>query len=88
MGPRQYVTYHYLLADHVEEKLPALRMPNFVVRGGRDLTVTQRWAEQAIRLLPGGRLAVMPGAAHAVDYNAAPALVRLAPVACSTYHRE
>jgi 2-hydroxy-6-oxonona-2,4-dienedioate hydrolase len=79
MGPRRMLaTYHYLLADRIEEKLPRVRVPTLVVRGGRDPTVPRRWAEEAIRLLPRATLAEIPGAAHTINYNAAPALVRLA----------
>jgi pimeloyl-ACP methyl ester carboxylesterase len=78
MGPRRMLcTYRYLLADHVEEKLPFVRVPTLVVRGGRDTTVSQRWAETATALLPQGQLAVIRGAAHTINYNAADALVRL-----------
>jgi 2-hydroxy-6-oxonona-2,4-dienedioate hydrolase len=78
MGPRRMLcTYRYLLADHVEEKLPWVRVPTLVVRGGRDTTVPQRWTETATALLPQGQLAVIHGAAHTINYNAAAALVRL-----------
>ncbi|HEX2088386.1 MAG TPA: alpha/beta fold hydrolase [Actinomycetota bacterium] len=44
--------------------------PTLVVRGSRDMMVPQRWAEEAAALLPNGRLAVVPGAAHCVNYSA------------------
>ncbi len=43
--------------------------PVLVVRGTRDRIVPQAWAERAARLLPRGRLAVIPGAAHAVNFS-------------------
>ena len=45
-------------------------MPTLVVRGSRDQIVPQRWAEEAARLLPMGRLVVIPGAAHTANYSA------------------
>jgi 2-hydroxy-6-oxonona-2,4-dienedioate hydrolase len=77
-GFRRFVrTLRYLLEDPVEEKLPRVRVPTLVVRGGRDRIVPRRWAEEATRLLPDGRLVVIPGAAHTVNYNAAEELVRV-----------
>jgi 2-hydroxy-6-oxonona-2,4-dienedioate hydrolase len=76
-GPRRgLATLRVMLGDRIEEKLPRLRVPTLVVRGGRDPIVPQRWAEAATRLLPAGRLVVVPGAGHAVNYNAPRALAR------------
>lgn len=69
-------TARYTLRDRIESKLPLIRVPTLVVRGGRDPLVPQRWAEEATRLLPDGRLVVVPGAGHAVNYNAPGDLVR------------
>lgn len=63
-------TFRYALEDRMEEKLPHVRVPALVVRGSRDLIVSQRWAEEAASLLPLGRLVVIPGAPHTVTYNA------------------
>jgi pimeloyl-ACP methyl ester carboxylesterase len=63
-------TFQYALRDRIEEKLPHVQVPALVVRGSRDAIVPQRWVEEATRLLPIGRLVVIPGAAHAVNYNA------------------
>ena len=62
-------TLRYALADRLEEKLPALGMPALVVRGGRDPVVSEPWAEKVCRLLPHGRLAVIPAAAHALQVS-------------------
>lgn len=59
-----------LLGDRIEEKLPHVRAPTLVVRGERDSIVPQRWAEEATRLLPCGRLVVIPGVAHTINYSA------------------
>ncbi|HEV7516311.1 MAG TPA: alpha/beta fold hydrolase [Thermoanaerobaculia bacterium] len=62
-------TLRYALADPIEEKLPRLPMPALVVRGGRDPVVSERWTEKVCRLLPHGRLAVVPKAAHALQWS-------------------
>jgi 2-hydroxy-6-oxonona-2,4-dienedioate hydrolase len=69
-GPARILrTLRYALADPIEEKLPALGMPAFVVRGGRDPVVSEPWTEKVCRLLPRGRLAVIPAAAHALQHS-------------------
>ena len=76
-GPRRLLrTAQALLADPIEEKLPRVEVPTLVVRGERDPFAPQRWAEEVARLLPRGKLVVLPGAPHAVNYAAAPALAR------------
>ena len=67
---RSLRTLRYALADRIEEKLPALRAPTLVLRGERDPVVSERWTERCRRLLPAGRLAVLPGAAHALQWSA------------------
>jgi pimeloyl-ACP methyl ester carboxylesterase len=74
---RAWRTLHYALADRVEAKLPRVQAPALVVRGGRDPLVPQRWAEEAASLLPFGRLAVIPGGPHAVNYSTPEAFARL-----------
>ena len=77
-GPRRTLaTAQAALADPIEEKLPLVTAPTLVVRGSHDAIVPQRWAEEMTRLLPDGRLVVVPGAAHAVNYNSPRELVRL-----------
>ncbi len=70
-------TFRYALEDRIEEKLPHVGVPTLVVRGSRDPITPQRWAEEATRLLPIGRLVVIPGAAHTVNYAAPLELVRV-----------
>ncbi len=62
-------TLRYALADRIEEKLPAIRVPTLVLRGERDPVVSERWSETCRRLLPAGRLAVVPGAGHALQWS-------------------
>jgi len=69
-GTRRYLrTLGYMLHDPIEAKLPMIRAPVLVVHGGRDRIVSQRWAEEATRLLPRARLAVIPEAAHAINFS-------------------
>ncbi len=63
-------TFQYSLQDRIEAKLPNVQVPTLVVRGSRDPIVPQRWAEEATNLLPHGRLIVIPGAAHTINYAA------------------
>lgn len=62
-------TFRIAVRDPVEHKLPHVRAPALVVRGSRDAVVSEQWAEQVAHLLPHGRLAVVPGAAHAMNYT-------------------
>ena len=74
---RSFATFQYALEDPIEEKLPRVRVPTLVVRGERDPIVPQRWAEGVARLLPEGRLVVVPGAAHTMNYGAPSELARV-----------
>ncbi len=70
-GPRRTIrTFQSALADRIETKLPRMEMPTLIVRGEYDPIVPQRWAEEAVRLLPNGRLAVLPRAPHAANFDA------------------
>ncbi|HJU53973.1 MAG TPA: alpha/beta hydrolase [Pyrinomonadaceae bacterium] len=62
-------TFGYAIQDRVEEKLPFVPHPALVVRGSRDPIVSERWAALVSELLPAGRLALLEGAAHAVNHN-------------------
>jgi pimeloyl-ACP methyl ester carboxylesterase len=70
-------TFRYALEDRIEEKLPRVRIPTLVVRGSEDPIVPQRWAEEATRLLPDGRLVVIPGMPHTLVYDAPRQLARV-----------
>ncbi|GAU69331.1 putative hydrolase [Streptomyces sp. NBRC 110611] len=65
------------LRDRMEDKLPSVTVPTLVVRGARDRMVPQDWAEEVTRLLPAGRLAVVPDAGHMVPYRRPHALAGL-----------
>jgi len=71
IGPRRALGMaRVCLEDRIEERLPCIEDPVLVVRGERDPLVPQRWGEEAARLLPRGRLAVIPDAAHVAHYDA------------------
>jgi len=69
---------HVVLADRIEDNLPRMAVPTLVVRGEHDPLVPQRWGEEATRLLPVARLAVIPGVAHVAHYDAPDRFVHLA----------
>jgi pimeloyl-ACP methyl ester carboxylesterase len=66
---RTIITAHYGLQDRIEKKLPNVQIPTIIVRGARDPIVSQGWAEELAGLLPQGRLVVIPGSAHTVNYS-------------------
>ena len=58
-----------MTAHPIERRLPLVPAPVLVVRGERDAIVPLRWAERAAALAPHGRLAEVPGAAHAAHFS-------------------
>ncbi|HEY9747576.1 MAG TPA: alpha/beta hydrolase [Allocoleopsis sp.] len=75
--PRIVRTFQIALEDRIEDKLPYLRVPTLVVRGKEDPVVPQQWAEEVVNLLPNGKLAVIPGGGHTLNYSAPLELVRV-----------
>lgn len=70
-GPaRALATARHGLEYRLEDDLPRLTAPVLVVRGGADAVVPQRWAQEVTDGLPDGRLAVLPGHGHALNYSA------------------
>lgn len=65
---RAIESFRIALADKVEEKLPRVEVPALVVRGGQDPIVSQHWAEEVTALLPRGRLVVIPGGPHTLNF--------------------
>jgi 2-hydroxy-6-oxonona-2,4-dienedioate hydrolase len=77
-GPRRaVVTLRDMLRDRIEERLPQVQAPTLVVRGARDAIVSAAWAAEVARCLPDARLVTIPGAAHAVNFNAPLELTRV-----------
>jgi pimeloyl-ACP methyl ester carboxylesterase len=64
------------LAHPLEARLPLVVAPALVMRGMRDPLVSAAWAERVASELPAGRLAVVPGAAHAAHYAAPRSVAR------------
>ena len=63
-----------VLADRMEDRLPSISQRAIVLHGERDGFVSRAWAEEVARLLPSGRLVVVPDEPHAVPFTR-PALV-------------
>lgn len=77
-GPyRTWRTLQYGLGDPLEAQLPRIHLPVLVVRGARDPIAPQPWCERVAHLLPCGRLVVIPGGAHTVNYSSPDRLVRV-----------
>jgi pimeloyl-ACP methyl ester carboxylesterase len=75
--PRIVRTIQMMLEDHIEAKLPYVRVPTLVVRGKEDTIVSQQWAEEVVNLLPDGKLVVIPGGGHTLNYSAPLELTRV-----------
>jgi pimeloyl-ACP methyl ester carboxylesterase len=59
----------HMFEHRIEVVLPRVTAPTLVVRGERDPIVSQEWAEHVTSLLPAGRLAVVPEAAHTIPFK-------------------
>ena len=76
-GPRVILnTLADALAQPLEERLPVVVAPALVMRGMRDPLVSAAWAERVASALPAGRLAAVPGVAHAAHYAAPRSVAR------------
>ncbi|WP_017571083.1 alpha/beta fold hydrolase [Nocardiopsis halotolerans] len=70
-GMRRVVRSWLASRDHrIERVLPEVTQPALVLRGGRDPLCPKPWAEEAVRLLPRGRLVTVPGQPHALTVTA------------------
>lgn len=67
---RIIATARMALDDTLETKLPHVAAPTLVLRGSRDVLVSQEWAERVAQLLPRGQLLIIPGLAHTMNYTA------------------
>lgn len=77
-GPRRFVrSLGSMMSYPIEEKLPHIHDPVLVVRGQHDSIVPQHWAEECARLLPHGRLIVLPGSAHTSNFSTPLQLARV-----------
>lgn len=75
---RAVATVQAALRDRPEDRLAHLDMPALVVRGTDDPIITPAWAREVARRLPAGRLVTVPGAPHAMTFDAPDALLRAA----------
>src|SRR5690348_9162346 len=62
-------TARILIRDRIEERLPMIEAPTLVLHGSRDPVSPREWAEEAARLLPRGKLAVVQGGTHTMNYT-------------------
>lgn len=67
--PRVIRTMQMALSDRIEAKLPSMHIPTLVVRGEKDPVVPQNWAEEVVEMLPNGKLNVIPGGGHTLNYS-------------------
>lgn len=69
-GIRRYVlTLRSMIGNRIGEKLPRVGQPTLVVWGTRDYIVPYAFVTRLAGLLPRGRLAVITGAAHGINYS-------------------
>ena len=66
---RIVATIRMALEDRIEERLPLINAPALVMRGARDPLVPQAWADTVTRLLPHGRVVVLPRCGHTINYT-------------------
>jgi len=72
-GPGRVLrTLRHAVRDHIEVKLPALRVPVLFVRGEFDRIAPPRWLTRAAGMTPLGRTSEIGGAAHNVATTAGP----------------
>jgi pimeloyl-ACP methyl ester carboxylesterase len=55
-----------------------IRVPALLLNGDRDLSTPLEWARQELKLIPRGRLVIVPGAGHSVQSRAVKGLGRQA----------
>lgn len=70
-------TFHYSLLDRPEERAPFVQAPMLVLRGQVDPICHENWAELLARLLPNGRIAIVPDVAHTLCFTAPVALATI-----------
>ena len=58
------------MVDHLEEKLPRVRVPTLVMRGEWDALASKRWVELLAASAPFGHHLTLPGGGHAINYDA------------------
>jgi pimeloyl-ACP methyl ester carboxylesterase len=66
---RALLTARVLIRDRIEQRLPLIAAPTLILHGSRDPVSPQEWAEAATRLLPHGKLVVIEGGTHTMNYT-------------------
>ncbi|GEP07409.1 alpha/beta fold hydrolase [Methylobacterium oxalidis] len=66
---RYVLTLRSMIGNRIGEKLPHVPQPTLVVWGTRDYIVPYSFVTMLAGLLPRGRLVVLPGAAHGINYS-------------------
>jgi pimeloyl-ACP methyl ester carboxylesterase len=67
---RVFATLSHSVRNSIEADLVRVTAPTLVLTGARDTVVPAGWRAEAARLVPGGRTAAVPGAAHNVATTA------------------
>lgn len=62
-------TFHEMIANRIEHKLPDVETPTLVVWGTRDYIVPRASVQRLAQLLPNAKLVVVRGAAHGMNYS-------------------
>jgi 2-hydroxy-6-oxonona-2,4-dienedioate hydrolase len=70
-------SFEMAISDEPERRLAQMRMPTLVLRGELDPIVPQEWAQAVAEMLPAGRLKVVKGQAHAINFTAPDDFARL-----------
>jgi len=65
---RAFATMRMLVRDRIEYRLPQVSAPALVVAGSRDPVAPPDWSADAARRLRDGRLLVIPGGTHTLNY--------------------
>lgn len=68
--PRALGEFRVMLANRLQDALPAITVPLLVARGSHDPIASQKWVEEVASLAPRGRWQTLPGAPHAANYSA------------------
>ena len=66
---RYLATFRDMMEHLIEPKLPLVSAPTLIVSGTRDYIAPRQALDRYASLLPRGRLAVVPGAAHGMTYS-------------------
>lgn len=70
-GPRWFLKQsRFMIPYPIEERMPRLSMPVLIIRGGNDPMATTGWCRRLVRQAGRGRLVIIPGHRHVVQFTA------------------